>query len=58
LENDIELAFQALFNDPTNHLPIDSSWDLFNSIRELNREFLPTEVVVKNRVQNVHTQSA
>ncbi len=27
-----DLAFQAVFNDPTNHLPIDEAWNMFNEM--------------------------
>jgi alpha-galactosidase len=33
-----DLAFQAFFNDPSNHLPLDDSWELFNKMLQLNRE--------------------
>ncbi len=32
LEHDPELAFRALFNDPTTNLPIDRAWALFQEI--------------------------
>jgi alpha-galactosidase/6-phospho-beta-glucosidase family protein len=35
-----DLAFQAFYNDPTNPLPIDTSWEFFNRLLQLNREFL------------------
>ena len=41
LSEKMELAFQAFFNDPTNHLPIDSAWEFFNRMLQLNREYLP-----------------
>jgi alpha-galactosidase/6-phospho-beta-glucosidase family protein len=37
-----DLAFQAFFNDPTNHLPIDTSWELFNKMLQANRKYLPS----------------
>jgi galacturan 1,4-alpha-galacturonidase len=37
-----ELAFQAFFNDPSNHLPIDAAWELFNRLLEANRKYLPS----------------
>jgi len=40
------LAFQAFFNDPTNHLPIDKTWELFNRMLQVNREYLPSMAVV------------
>ncbi len=44
LTNNKDLAFQAFFNDPTNHLPIDTSWELFNKMLSANREYLPSLV--------------
>ncbi len=38
---DKELAFQAVFNDPTNCLPIDESWAMFEAMLRASREFLP-----------------
>lgn len=32
LRRDKDLAFQAIFNDPTTNLPIDRAWDMFNEI--------------------------
>ncbi len=40
-----DLAFQAFFNDPTNHLPIDTAWELFNKMLQVNREYLPSLAV-------------
>jgi alpha-galactosidase len=37
-----DLAFQAFFNDPTNHLPIDAAWELFNKMLQANRKYMPT----------------
>jgi alpha-galactosidase len=37
LARDRDLAFQALFNDPTNHLPIDEAWDMFEDIFQVSR---------------------
>ncbi len=36
-----DVAFQAFFNDPTNPLPIDVSWEFFNKMLRLNRKYLP-----------------
>jgi alpha-galactosidase len=41
LTNDADLAFQAFFNDPSNHLPLDDSWELFNKMLQLNQDYLP-----------------
>lgn len=32
LSRDKDLAFQAVFNDPTTNLPLDKAWDMFNEI--------------------------
>jgi alpha-galactosidase len=45
LTENIDLAFQAFFNDPTNHLPIDTTWELFNKMLKINREYLPSLVM-------------
>jgi alpha-galactosidase/6-phospho-beta-glucosidase family protein len=37
-----DLAFQAFFNDPTNHLPIDVAWEIFNRMLRVNRKYLPS----------------
>jgi alpha-galactosidase len=36
-----DLAFQGIFNDPTNRLPIDAACKMFNEMIEASREFLP-----------------
>jgi alpha-galactosidase/6-phospho-beta-glucosidase family protein len=41
LKGDKRMAFQAVLNDPTNHLPPDESWRMFNEMLHANREFLP-----------------
>ena len=38
---DRELAFQAVYNDPTNRLPLDESWKMFNRMLDASRLFLP-----------------
>jgi alpha-galactosidase len=45
LTGNTDLAFQAFFNDPTNHLPIDTAWELFNKLLQLNREYMPVVAV-------------
>jgi alpha-galactosidase len=40
LAQDYDLAFQAFYNDPTNHLPIDAAWELFNGMLQVSREYL------------------
>jgi alpha-galactosidase/6-phospho-beta-glucosidase family protein len=36
-----DLAFQAVFNDPTNRLPIDECWAMFNQMLQAGRQYLP-----------------
>jgi alpha-galactosidase/6-phospho-beta-glucosidase family protein len=42
LMENTDLAFQAFFNDPSNPLPIDAAWELFNRMLQVNREYLPS----------------
>lgn len=46
LTGNMDLAFQAFFNDPTNPLPIDTAWEFFNRMLQLNREYLPAMAAV------------
>jgi alpha-galactosidase/6-phospho-beta-glucosidase family protein len=41
LSCDKDLAFQAIYNDPANHLPLDEAWEMFNEMLQATREFLP-----------------
>ncbi len=41
LTKDKELAFQAVFNDPSSTLPVDAAWEMFNRIFQAGRDFLP-----------------
>ncbi len=41
LTYDKGLAFQAIYNDPTNRLPLDETWVMFNEMLRASREFLP-----------------
>lgn len=41
LNRDKELAFQAVFNDPSSPLPIDASWEMFNHLLLASRKDLP-----------------
>jgi alpha-galactosidase/6-phospho-beta-glucosidase family protein len=41
LTRDKELAFQAVFNDPANRLPVDECWEMFNEMLRASRQFLP-----------------
>jgi alpha-galactosidase len=45
LTGDMALAFPAFFKDPSNHLPIDLAWELFNRMLQLNRHYLPSLAV-------------
>ena len=40
LSRDKDLAFQAVFNDPTTALPIDKAWEMFISLGQLEKGFL------------------
>jgi galacturan 1,4-alpha-galacturonidase len=42
LTTNMDLAFQAFFNDPASSLPIDASWELFNKMLQVNRKYLPS----------------
>ncbi len=42
LTSDMDLAFQAFYNDPTNHLPIDTCWELFGRMLQMTRKYLPS----------------
>ena len=41
LKHDKDLAFQAVLNEPTNRLPPDEAWQMFNEMLNASREFLP-----------------
>jgi alpha-galactosidase len=41
LSRDKRLAFQAVFNDPSSHLPIDAAWEMFNHLLQASRNDLP-----------------
>ncbi|MFH1524237.1 MAG: alpha-glucosidase/alpha-galactosidase [Chloroflexota bacterium] len=45
LTGKMDLAFQAFFSDPTNHLPIDIAWEIFNRMLQVNRKYLPSLAV-------------
>jgi alpha-galactosidase len=47
LTKNMDLAFQAFFNDPTNDLPIDIAWEFFNRMLQMNREYLPSIAMTK-----------
>ena len=35
LTENTDFAFQSFFKDPSNHLPLDDSWELFNKMRQV-----------------------
>jgi alpha-galactosidase/6-phospho-beta-glucosidase family protein len=41
LSADRELAFQAVFNDPSSCLPIDAAWEMYTRMLQAGRAFLP-----------------
>jgi len=45
LTENTHLAFQAFFNDPSNHLSLDDARELFDKMLQLNREYLPAMAV-------------
>ncbi len=36
-----DLAFEAIYNDPTNCLPLDEAWRMFNEMLYASKNFLP-----------------
>jgi alpha-galactosidase/6-phospho-beta-glucosidase family protein len=45
LSGNRSLAFQAFFNDPSQHLPIDTAWECFDRMLHVNQEYLPSRIV-------------
>ena len=45
LTRNTALAFQAFYNDPVNPLPIDTSWEFFNRMLQLNQKYMPSLVL-------------
>ena len=41
LTRDKNLAFHAVYNDPTTDLPIDQAWEMFGNMLNASRDFLP-----------------
>jgi galacturan 1,4-alpha-galacturonidase len=41
LTRDRDLAFQALYHDPANHLAIDRAWEMFKHLLAASQDFLP-----------------
>ncbi len=38
---DVDLAFQAVLNDPLCRIPVDQAWAMFNELLEANKAMLP-----------------
>jgi alpha-galactosidase/6-phospho-beta-glucosidase family protein len=45
LTENTDLAFQAFYNDPANQLPIDTAWELFKKMLQVNREYFPSMAI-------------
>jgi alpha-galactosidase/6-phospho-beta-glucosidase family protein len=45
LTENTDLAFQAFFNDPSIHIPIDTAWELFNKMLQVNKEYISSMTV-------------
>jgi alpha-galactosidase len=45
LSGNMSLAFQAFFNDPSHHLPLDTAWECFNRMLQVNQEYLSSMTV-------------
>ncbi len=41
LSGNRDLAFQAVYNDPTTCLPIDAAWEMFTRLLQAGRAYLP-----------------
>jgi alpha-galactosidase len=41
IDKDVDLAFQALLNDPLCRMPVDSAWRMFQEMLHANRDMLP-----------------
>jgi alpha-galactosidase/6-phospho-beta-glucosidase family protein len=41
MERDIDLAFQAVLNDPLCRIPVDQAWTMFSELLEANKAMLP-----------------
>jgi alpha-galactosidase len=41
LSHDKDLAFQAVYSDPSSHLPIDAAWEMYSRMLQAGRQFLP-----------------
>jgi hypothetical protein len=37
----VELAFQAVYNDPAHHLAIDAAWEMYVRMLQASRDYLP-----------------
>jgi galacturan 1,4-alpha-galacturonidase len=41
LRRDVDLAFQAVFNDPLTAIPLDKAWEMFRAMLDATRAYLP-----------------
>jgi alpha-galactosidase len=41
IDRDIDLAFQALLNDPLCRIPVDRAWEMFGQLLQANKAMLP-----------------
>ncbi len=41
LTRNTDLAFQAVYGDPANDLPVDEAWNMFKAMLQASKEFLP-----------------
>lgn len=41
LAGDRDLAFQAIYTDPSSHLPLDAAWEMYTRMLQAGRAFLP-----------------
>jgi len=58
LTKNMDPAFQAFFNDPTNPLPIDTAWEFFNRILQVKRAYLPARQLQYNAYASTHNRFA
>jgi len=41
ISKDVDLAFQALLNDPLCRIPVDAAWEMFCELLAANSAMLP-----------------
>ena len=41
MEKDVDLAFQAVLNDPLCCIPVDQAWAMLSELLEANKAMLP-----------------